>query len=435
MDSEIQLFPHNQRAYKRLESMLSGCDRACVVQPTGTGKFVIIAKLVQEHPLARFLLVGTNEYMFNDQLDNLSRIAPGFVPDNLKFVTYSRLMNAFRNDASGHRCDYIILDEFHHCGAAEWGKGVQWLMDRNPNAKVVGFSATPIRYSDGGRDMSDELFEGNVACSMELEEAWLRGILPIPKYIVALYDAPRELGEFRMSIDDITDKDKRADFEKRYEELRRSLQDAGGVDDVIARHLLDPDSKIVVFCPSVKMLEEFMSLAGTWFGKVTDSIRTYRTINSDPSAAVDFHSFKADEDPGLKILYCINQLNEAVHIDGIDAIVMVRPTRSPIVFHQQLGRVLSCGCNKTPLVFDLCNNFGSLGGISGMQERLDRAHRNLRESGEASVREPKDFEVIDAIKDPRVLAEELREALNPTMSIDDKIAFLEEIAAQNGGHL
>ena len=176
-------------------------------------------------------------------------------------------MNAFRNDVSGHRCDYIILDEFHHCGAAEWGKGVQWLMDRNPNAKVVGFSATPIRYSDGGRDMSDELFEGNVACSMELEEAWLRGILPIPKHIVALYDAPRELGEFRMSIDDITDKDKRADFEKRYEELRRSLQDAGGVDDVIARHLLDPDSKIVVFCPSVKMLEEFMSLAGTWFGK------------------------------------------------------------------------------------------------------------------------------------------------------------------------
>ena len=96
---------------------------------------------------------------------------------------------------------------------------------------------------------------------------------------------------------------------------------------------------------------------------------------------------------------------------------------------------MSCGCNKTPLVFDLCNNFGSLGGISGMQERLDRAHRNLRESGEASVREPKDFEVIDAIKDPRELAEELREALNPTMSIDDKIAFLEEIAAQNGGHL
>ena len=51
------------------------------------------------------------------------------------------------------------------------------------------------------------------------------------------------------------------------------------------------------------------------------------------------------------------------------------------------------------------------------------------------MREPKDFEVIDAIKDPRELAEELREALNPTMSIDDKIAFPQEIAAQNGGHL
>ena len=41
--------------------------------------------------------------------------------------------------------------------------------------------------------MADEMFDGNVAYSMELEEAWLRGILPIPEYIVALYEAPSEL--------------------------------------------------------------------------------------------------------------------------------------------------------------------------------------------------------------------------------------------------
>lgn len=43
--------------------------------------------------------------------------------------------------------------------------------------------------------------------------------------------------------------------------------------------------------------------------------------------------------------------------------------------------------------------------------------------------------VIDEIKDPRELAEELREALNPSTTIDEKISFLEEIAAQNGGQL
>lgn len=45
-ENEIQLYPHNQEAYSALRTMLSERDRACVIQPTGTGKFVIIAKMV-----------------------------------------------------------------------------------------------------------------------------------------------------------------------------------------------------------------------------------------------------------------------------------------------------------------------------------------------------------------------------------------------------
>ena len=57
--------------------MLGECDRACVIKPTGTGKFVILAKMVQDNPDKRFLLLGTNDYMFNDQMANLAEIAPG----------------------------------------------------------------------------------------------------------------------------------------------------------------------------------------------------------------------------------------------------------------------------------------------------------------------------------------------------------------------
>ena len=52
--------------------------------------------------------------------------------------------------------DVVVADEFHHYGAEEWGKGVTHILDANESAKVVGFSATPIRYSDGGRNMADE---------------------------------------------------------------------------------------------------------------------------------------------------------------------------------------------------------------------------------------------------------------------------------------
>ena len=167
----IELYPHNQKAYDNLCAMLRDNNRACVVQPTGTGKFVIIAKMAQDNPGKNFLLLGTNDYMYIDQMANLSDIAPGFTPKNLQFMTYATAMAKARCGDEIPRCDVIVADEFHHCGAPEWGKGVQYVVENNPDAKIVGFSATPIRYSDKGRNMADEMFIGNLASSMELEEA------------------------------------------------------------------------------------------------------------------------------------------------------------------------------------------------------------------------------------------------------------------------
>lgn len=92
MSSVIELYEHNQKAYDALLDMLGERDRACIIKPTGTGKFVIIAKMVQDNPDKRFLLLGTNDYMFNDQMANLAEIAPGFTPENLQFMTYAAAM-------------------------------------------------------------------------------------------------------------------------------------------------------------------------------------------------------------------------------------------------------------------------------------------------------------------------------------------------------
>lgn len=74
MSSTIKLYEHNQKAYDALLDMLGERDRACIIKPTGTGKFVIIAKMVQDNPDKRFLLLGTNDYMFNDQMANLTEL-------------------------------------------------------------------------------------------------------------------------------------------------------------------------------------------------------------------------------------------------------------------------------------------------------------------------------------------------------------------------
>lgn len=435
MSSTIKLYEHNQKAYDALLDMLGERDRACVIKPTGTGKFVIIAKMVQDNPDKRFLLLGTNDYMFNDQMANLAEIAPGFTPENLQFMTYAAAMGMERRNDFVPPYDVIIVDEFHHCGAEEWGKGVTHILNANESAKVVGFTATPIRYSDGGRNMADEMFDGNVAYSMELEEAWLRGILPIPEYIAALYEAPSELEKLAKSITTVRDEVARKRFQKKYEKLRRALTEAGGVREAIAAYLKKANAKVIVFCPRVAKLREFMLLRREWFGAVNSEIHAYKTVSADPYGSEDFQAFKDDESDALKVLYCVNQLNEAVHVRGVDAIVMVRPTKSPTVFYQQLGRVLSSGENRTPLVFDLCNNFASITVAEGTCGRMEKTYREMKDAGEHPAFSPSDFKVVGKALEIKQLAAELQSALNPLFSIDDKISFLEKIARANGGRL
>lgn len=104
----IELYPHNQKAYDNLCAMRRDNNRACVVQPTGTGKFVIIAKMAQDNPGKNFLLLGTNDYMYIDQMANLSDIAPGFTPKNLQFMTYATAMAKARCGDEIPRCDVIM---------------------------------------------------------------------------------------------------------------------------------------------------------------------------------------------------------------------------------------------------------------------------------------------------------------------------------------
>lgn len=111
MSSTIKLYEHNQNAYAALLDMLGERDRACIIKPTGTGKFVIIAKMVQDNPDKRFLLLGTNDYMFNDQMANLAEIAPGFTPENLQFMTYSAAMMAARRGEEISGYDVVVADE------------------------------------------------------------------------------------------------------------------------------------------------------------------------------------------------------------------------------------------------------------------------------------------------------------------------------------
>lgn len=130
--------------------------------------------------------------------------------------------------------DYIILDEFHRCGAEMWGQGVQKLLAAYAATPVLGLSATAIRYLDNQRDMADELFDGNVASEITLGEAIVRGILAAPKYVLSVLSYQKDLERYKARVRRAKSKIVRDEAERYLDALRRALEKADGLDVIIS---------------------------------------------------------------------------------------------------------------------------------------------------------------------------------------------------------
>lgn len=66
---------------------------------------------------------------------------------------------------------------------------------------------------------------------------------------------------------------------------------------------------------------------------------------------------------------------------------------------------------------------------------MENTYREMKGAGEHLAFSPSDFKIVGKALEIKQLTGELRNALNRQVSVDDKIKFLEEIAAQNGGKL
>lgn len=119
----INLFNHNQTAYETSNDMLDSVGKAAVIHPTGTGKSMIAFKLVETHPDAVFLWLAPSTYIFHTQQENLKRIIGDTesLLQHVIFMSYSKLMRD-EDFIDTINPDYIILDEFHRCGAQEWSR-------------------------------------------------------------------------------------------------------------------------------------------------------------------------------------------------------------------------------------------------------------------------------------------------------------------------
>lgn len=402
----IHLFEHNQKAYEAVTEMLEKDGMAAVIHPTGTGKSMIAFKLVEEHPLNHFLWLSPSEYIYQTQVENLNVKFP-----NIQFMSYSRLMKNEDCIETLHP-DYIIVDEFHRCGAREWGKSIKKLLDIYPDARRLGLSATNIRYLDNQRNMAEEIFNGKIASEMTLGEAIVREILPEPKYVIAMYSYRKELDQLKKRIQTLSNQGLVAENQKLLEQLRRALEQADGLEQVFQKHMEKKDGKYIVFCSDKEHMDEMKEQVPVWFGQVDSRPHIYTAFYNDTATDKEFAAFKKDDSGHLKLLFCIDMLNEGVHVDDVDGVILLRPTVSPIIYLQQIGRALSAGSKKTPVIFDLVNNFDSLCCIDCLKNEMEEAFVLFPTTYGERAHFSDRFRIIDETKDSRILFRKLQANLS-----------------------
>ena len=467
----VDLFWHNKTAYQSAVAMLNTTGKAAVIHPTGTGKSFIALKLCEENPEKRVCWLSPSEYIFQTQIKNWN--AALNIPDfttkekehkiagqlqenakrtyrtavrknekeakksisslmlqNISFSTYAKLMRMEESALSEIKPDYIILDEFHRCGAAQWGGGVKRLCGMYPEAKVLGLSATSVRYLDNQRDMAWELFEGNIASELTLGEAIARGILPMPTYILSVYSYQKELKRCEAQIQRTKNSAVREKAEQQLEALRRALAQADGLEEIFAKYMLPTKieekqnrkenqeknieqtyGKYLVFCANYDHLNEMKELASEWFARVDAQPHIYTVYSEQPEAAQEFQAFQQDSSSHLKLLYCIDMLNEGIHLKDIDGVILLRPTVSPTIYKQQIGRALAAGKKKQPVIFDIVMNIENLYSIGAVEKELREAVLSYRALGREKELVNETFQIIDEVQDGRTLFAQLNETL------------------------
>ena len=411
----LRLFEHNEKAYHAAVRMMEQYGKAAIVHLTGTGKSYVAFKLIEDNPEKVVIWLSPSEYIFKTQLESLKRNDPDFPLANVQFYTYAKLMCCTQTqleEIAAQKPAYLILDEFHRAGAECWGKSTVALLKLCPDAKLLGLTATNIRYLDNNRDMAEELFDGRVASDMTLGEAVVRGILPAPKYVTTVYQYQKALAKYQARVDNLRAPGIQDVNQKYLDALRRALEQADGLDRVFAHHITNKSGKYIVFCANKEHMDEMVSHVPEWFAGVNPDVAVYEAYSDDPNTDKAFADFKTDTSNRLKLLFCIDMLNEGVHVEGISGVILFRPTISPIIYKQQIGRTLTAGDNTTPLILDVVNNFEGLTSISGLQSEMQEAVHRLYANGEGDKIVTERFEVIEQVHDCRVLFERLQASLS-----------------------
>ena len=414
---ELELQEHQQDAYNAVQKTYEQGNRAAVVIPTGCGKSFIALKLMEDNRDKNILFLAPTIAIKNQMYNYIAKYIVGEEPTseqpariiakehfpNLEIRLYQTLLKVSDEDMEKYHADIIIMDELHRTGAEKWGEKVNTLLEKNPNAKILGLTATPERMDE--QNVIDKLFEGNISYELTLVEALRRRILKSPKYVKCDYALGEYIEGLKEAIDSCSDEKTKSELQKKVEQMRRIVEEAEGIPELFKNNIQKKDGKYIIFCKDKEHMELLKSKVSEWFGEIDSKPETYSVYSgkTERKNNEDIKKFETSKSEHLKLLFCVDMLNEGVHIEGVSGVIMARPTDSRIVYLQQLGRALSSDpSGEQTIIFDLVNNYvkNNLDAeVNGRNEDISHGNKENTIIGEKGEKSEKSQSVdIDIFK-------------------------------------
>ena len=371
--------------------LASGEERALLISATGTGKTYASAFAMRELGFKRVLFLvhrgqlarqtkKSYEKVFANSV-SMGLVGAGYHEYGADYVfatvqTLNRDEHLLQYDKNTFDC--IILDEAHHVPADTYQK----IMKHFTPKLWLGMTATPDKRDDNveGRNVY-ELFNYQIAYEIRLQQAMEENLL-CPFHYFGISDLSI-IGDDEKANRDFT----MLTSDERVKHIITQANYYGYSGERV---------KGLIFCSSIKETEELSAKFNMIINPETGEF--YRTIALNGSASEEerqeaFERLAMNKDEAgenrqpLDYIFSVEILNEGVDIVEVNQVIMLRPTQSPIVFIQQLGRGLRKANGKEYVVIldfigNYTNNFMIPIALSGDRTyNKDNIRRYVMEGG------------------------------------------------------
>lgn len=261
--------------------------------------------------------------------------------------------------------DYIVVDEFHHAVSKNYQNIINYFTPKF----MLGLTATPDRLDN--KDVFS-ICDYNTVYEATLKTAINKGWL-VPFRYYGIYDESVNYDEVEYKNGKYNEK-----------ELEKALSINNRAELILKHYKKYKSTRALGFCTS-KSHAEFMA--------------KYFNENGVPSCAVYSSSegeyneersiaLKKLRDEDINVIFSVDMFNEGLDIKSIDMVMFLRPTESPTVFLQQLGRGLRKDKNKKYLnVLDFIGNFKK----ANLVPYLLKGESKIRESNITTIPSEEDY--------------------------------------------